>query len=101
MEKNELYTSTYYRAASPKDDCGLESPRDTLAELVDMISYAEARAQVQGFPPQEWLVVQVRVNTIRKDGRFHYRNTTEEAIGIYGKDGKLRHLDGTEWGRIG
>ncbi len=100
MEKSELYTSTYYRAASPNDGCGLESPRDTLAELVDMISLAEARAQVQGFPPNEWLVVQVRVNTIRKDGRFSYRSTVEEAIAVYGKDGKLRHLDGTEWGKI-
>lgn len=101
MEQNRLFHGVCFKAVSPKDDCGLESPRETLAELVDMICRSEAHAQEQGYPPNEWLVVRVVTNSIFKDGRFHYRSSIEEAIGIYGKDGKLRHLDGTEWGRIG
>jgi len=97
MEQNRLYTSTMYKAVSPKDDCGLESPRDTLGELVDMISRLESRAQEQGYPPQEWLIVRVRTNTIFDGGRFHYRSTIEEAVALYGKDGKLRYLNGEEW----
>lgn len=100
MEQNRLYASTAFQAVSPKDDCGLGHTCGTLAELVEMISDSEARAQEQGFPASEWLVVTIRVNTIFKDDRFSYRSTIEEAIGVYGKDGKLRHLDGTDWGRI-
>lgn len=100
MEQNRLYASTAFRAVSPKDDCGLGHTCDTLAELAEMISDSETRAQEQGYPASEWLVVKVRVNTIFKDDRFSYRSTIEEAIAVYGKDGKLRHLDGTEWGRV-
>lgn len=104
MEQNRLCVFTCYKARTMNGAFDLEHYYDTIAETVDAVSKLESSALERGYPgsdADEWLIVQVRVNTIHKDNRFHYRSTVEEAIGIYGKDGKLRHLDGTEWGRIG
>ena len=100
MEQTRLYNSTIYRADSPKGDCSLDHPCETLEELRDMIAQDEARAQKQGYPPQEWLVVRKETNTIYKDGRFHFRSTKEEVIATYGTDGVVRFEDGTEWAAV-
>ena len=100
MEQTKLYHSTIYRADSPKGDCSLEYPCDSLEELRDMIARSEAKAQKQGYPPQEWLIVQQKTNTIYKDGRFRSRSTKEEVIAVYGTDGIVRFEDGTEWAAV-
>ena len=100
MEQTRLYTSTIYRADSPKGDCSLDHPCESLEELRGMIARAEVRAQAQGYPANEWLIVRVQTNSVYKDSRFSFRSTKEEAIATYGTDGVVRFEDGTEWAAV-
>ena len=102
MEKTKLYTSQWYMVRSMDDHHGLAiHETNSLKQTKAQIDAAEQKVIERGYEPNKWLIVLNRSNTIYKtdmngnDRRFHYRSTTQEAIGIY-DDGIITFFDGRE-----
>ena len=102
MEQSILATNQWYTVSNMDDTAGLILYRnDTLDSIKEQIDDAEKKAIEQGYSPTKWLIVLNKTNTIFKtdmndnDRRFHYRSTTQEAIGIY-DNGTVTFFDGRE-----
>lgn len=100
MELSKLVTSQWYTVSNMDDTAGLMLYRnDTIESIKEQIDESEKKAIEQGYSPTEWLIVLNKTNTIFKtdmngnDKRFHYRSTTQEAIGIY-ENGTITFFDG-------